>query len=616
MTSDEQNTQKEEENGESRLMENGLKWFSPNDIHYRHRSKDNTQAINTTNGSMYHFTDPKYAIVNSNEENPMESYEDVPLRSQDDAGYHHYPDYYCANYQRGIFDNMNENYDALPVNTKRILTIGILCAAVLIGLNLASVGMNEKLIMEQSRVNSQTLRQYRRGIVDSIETHHSSKGTGYKRANDETKTKNKKNEEVKNSPNGIVIINGISIPKNKIMPSQQGATMGKGFNYNHNNQGVSQQPMQQQQQQQQFGNPLLFNNPMQSQSFGNQFNGQTPNQNQSFNNYQVNGQMQNNNQQLGRQVFGANQSQQQQTMVQSQNQMQNQAPNQVGGGYVTEEGKMIQQVNQMVNHPQTNQQPVVTSEPPQTQQNQATVTSDPSPQQQSQQQVQESTVVTTEPPPEQQPQQQAQESTVVTEEPPLEQQPQQQAQNPHVGDNLQIVTEEAIDPNRTKSEALEIIPQQPVDAPEIVEQNNNKGTQKDDPMAGFMDGFEGFHMVPLEDVPNDSQKDITPEEVTVVKDDSNSLFDESSSAVANVLIGKPKTLADGSLPLDELNHFKDNWDPWERSDVPVFLHIPKAGGSTIKDLMGTCHRFVMATETGITDGHDDDPVRFFHNFFA
>jgi len=58
------------------------------------------------------------------------------------------------------------------------------------------------------------------------------------------------------------------------------------------------------------------------------------------------------------------------------------------------------------------------------------------------------------------------------------------------------------------------------------------------------------------------------------------------------------------LPL--LDHFKDTWDPYEPTDIPMFWHIPKAGGSSIKDAMGGCHRFVQATEFGITDGHDQD----------
>jgi len=60
------------------------------------------------------------------------------------------------------------------------------------------------------------------------------------------------------------------------------------------------------------------------------------------------------------------------------------------------------------------------------------------------------------------------------------------------------------------------------------------------------------------------------------------------------------------IPLKELGNFKDLWDPYEVTDVPIFWHIPKAGGSTIKDVVGSCHRFTMATEFGVTDGHDKD----------
>ena len=55
-----------------------------------------------------------------------------------------------------------------------------------------------------------------------------------------------------------------------------------------------------------------------------------------------------------------------------------------------------------------------------------------------------------------------------------------------------------------------------------------------------------------------------------------------------------------------LSNFQDAWNPWEQTDIPMFWHIPKAGGSSIKDAMGGCHRFVQATEFGITDGHDAD----------
>ena len=58
--------------------------------------------------------------------------------------------------------------------------------------------------------------------------------------------------------------------------------------------------------------------------------------------------------------------------------------------------------------------------------------------------------------------------------------------------------------------------------------------------------------------------------------------------------------------LPELNNFKDSWDPYAPTDIPLFWHIPKAGGSSIKDSLGGCHRFVQATEFGVTDGHIND----------
>uniref|UniRef100_A0A7S2H5V4 Sulfotransferase domain-containing protein n=1 Tax=Helicotheca tamesis TaxID=374047 RepID=A0A7S2H5V4_9STRA len=63
---------------------------------------------------------------------------------------------------------------------------------------------------------------------------------------------------------------------------------------------------------------------------------------------------------------------------------------------------------------------------------------------------------------------------------------------------------------------------------------------------------------------------------------------------------------DPDLSLDALSHYQDSWEPLQPLDNPVFWHIPKAGGSTVKDIIGTCHRFVMATEFGVTDGHDQD----------
>lgn len=84
-----------------------------------------------------------------------------------------------------------------------------------------------------------------------------------------------------------------------------------------------------------------------------------------------------------------------------------------------------------------------------------------------------------------------------------------------------------------------------------------------------------------------------------------------SNTVANGVPLVPASAPTSGIPhsksvLGELNNFKDTWDQYESTDIPMFWHIPKAGGSSIKDAMGGCHRFVQATEFGVTDGHIED----------
>ena len=63
------------------------------------------------------------------------------------------------------------------------------------------------------------------------------------------------------------------------------------------------------------------------------------------------------------------------------------------------------------------------------------------------------------------------------------------------------------------------------------------------------------------------------------------------------------------LPPPQLDGFKDLSEPADSGkDVPVFWHVPKAGGSTIKDIVGDCHGKVLANENGVLDGHGLDTV--------
>ena len=46
--------------------------------------------------------------------------------------------------------------------------------------------------------------------------------------------------------------------------------------------------------------------------------------------------------------------------------------------------------------------------------------------------------------------------------------------------------------------------------------------------------------------------------------------------------------------------------PLKDSDVPFFFHVPRSGGSTVKDILGSCIGFVQASDVGARHGHKHD----------
>mmetsp|Transcript_6485 Transcript_6485/g.10147 ORF Transcript_6485/g.10147 Transcript_6485/m.10147 type:complete len:660 (+) Transcript_6485:44-2023(+) len=60
--------------------------------------------------------------------------------------------------------------------------------------------------------------------------------------------------------------------------------------------------------------------------------------------------------------------------------------------------------------------------------------------------------------------------------------------------------------------------------------------------------------------------------------------------------------------LEPLRHFADVKDPHRPTDTALFFHVPRAGGSTMKDIIGKCLKLVQSSEVGVRDGHDKDPT--------
>lgn len=57
--------------------------------------------------------------------------------------------------------------------------------------------------------------------------------------------------------------------------------------------------------------------------------------------------------------------------------------------------------------------------------------------------------------------------------------------------------------------------------------------------------------------------------------------------------------------IPELDNLKDIWETYSPSDHAVFLHFPKTGGTTTKNILGACYHKILASEAGIK-GHASD----------
>ena len=57
-----------------------------------------------------------------------------------------------------------------------------------------------------------------------------------------------------------------------------------------------------------------------------------------------------------------------------------------------------------------------------------------------------------------------------------------------------------------------------------------------------------------------------------------------------------------------IRHFADVTDHVRPEDTAFFFHVPRAGGSTIKSIIGKCLHLVQSSEVGVRDGHDRDTM--------
>lgn len=65
-------------------------------------------------------------------------------------------------------------------------------------------------------------------------------------------------------------------------------------------------------------------------------------------------------------------------------------------------------------------------------------------------------------------------------------------------------------------------------------------------------------------------------------------------------------IEEGKEYLQPFRYFADTTTLRRKSDSNFFFHIPRSGGSTIKEIAGRCLRKTLASEVGVRDGHGED----------
>jgi hypothetical protein len=89
----------------------------------------------------------------------------------------------------------------------------------------------------------------------------------------------------------------------------------------------------------------------------------------------------------------------------------------------------------------------------------------------------------------------------------------------------------------------------------------------------------------------------------------SSLIEEAIILPRNAIRPQHYSLPNPSqrIPEDLEQFYTDSSIPLSENDVPIFWHILKSGGTTFKDMYGECFNFVEASESGVLNGHINDP---------
>jgi len=85
---------------------------------------------------------------------------------------------------------------------------------------------------------------------------------------------------------------------------------------------------------------------------------------------------------------------------------------------------------------------------------------------------------------------------------------------------------------------------------------------------------------------------------------ANQIFVADTNVPRDTITGGDEGLTKLSKSLQYLADLNDT--QILRSDIPFFFHVPRSGGSTLKDIMGSCLGMIGASDVGAREGHKFD----------
>lgn len=104
---------------------------------------------------------------------------------------------------------------------------------------------------------------------------------------------------------------------------------------------------------------------------------------------------------------------------------------------------------------------------------------------------------------------------------------------------------------------------------------------------------------------NETSNNETDSQVILETETHNDTKPNSSDIMVEYKQEKSISKASVEETVEKMSVFSDWRVPFIENDIPVFWHVPRAGGTTLTNIVSHCHSLVVANQIGVTQGHGE-----------